>query len=105
VRELNIDPEEHGLKILPEYFKLVIEGRKNFEIRKDDRGYEVGDTLHLREWKKPTGKSREGTYTGRSIKKKIIYIFEGGKPGYGLKEQWVILGLEMNLDNSKRLEK
>lgn len=101
----NIDPAVHELKILPEYFKQVVEGRKNFEIRKDDRGYEVGDTLHLREWEKPTKESKEGTYTGRSIKKKIIYIFEGGKPGYGLKEQWVILGLEMDFESSKRLEK
>jgi len=105
MKVLNIDPEVHELKILPEYFQQVVEGRKNFEIRKDDRGYEVGDTLHLREWEKPTKENKEGTYTGRSIKKKIIYIFEGGKPGYGLKEQWVILGLEMGFESSKRLEK
>lgn len=33
----------HKLKILPEYYNAQIEGKKNFEIRKNDRNYQVGD--------------------------------------------------------------
>ena len=41
---------EHILKIVPPYFDSVASGRKTMELRKDDRGYAVGDTLILREW-------------------------------------------------------
>jgi hypothetical protein len=40
----------HDLKIAPAYFKAVIEGRKTFEIRKDDRGFQAGDTVTLAEY-------------------------------------------------------
>lgn len=40
----------HDLKIAPAYFKAVIEGRKTFEIRKDDRGFQAGDTVTLLEY-------------------------------------------------------
>lgn len=38
---------EHKLKILPEYFEAVKSGSKTFEVRKDDRGFQAGDTLFL----------------------------------------------------------
>ncbi len=40
----------HHLKTLPEYFQAVIDGRKPFEIRKDDRGFNVGDKVVLEEF-------------------------------------------------------
>ena len=49
----------HDLKIWPEHFDAVVSGRKRFEVRVNDRGYEVGDTLHLREWEPD-----EERYTG-----------------------------------------
>lgn len=59
----------HSLKILPEYFEAVLIGDKTFEIRKNDRNYQVGDKLILKEW---NGKN----YTGNVIKKEIIYILD-----------------------------
>ena len=41
----------HNLKLDTEYFDDVKSGKKSFEIRKDDRGYEVGDLLLLRRYK------------------------------------------------------
>lgn len=57
----------HELKILPEFFEAVTSGRKQFEIRKNDRDFKVGDYIILREW---------GTkeYTGNSYKAEITYI-------------------------------
>jgi len=40
----------HKLKLHPNYFDAVANGIKTFEIRKDDRDYKVGDTLHLYEF-------------------------------------------------------
>lgn len=40
----------HELKILPKYFEDVMTGKKNFEIRKNDRDFKVGDYLLLKEY-------------------------------------------------------
>ena len=76
----------HELKILPIYFEEVLTRQKRFELRKDDRGYEPGDRLYLREWE-------NGTYTGRELHTKIRYILRNAKE-YGLQEGFCILGLD-----------
>lgn len=76
----------HALKIQPKYFTEVLHGKKKFELRKDDRGYQVGDLVTLQEYS-------NGEYTGREIKNiPIIYILRNC-PEYGLKEGYCILGL------------
>lgn len=62
----------HKLKIWPEYFEAVRSGLKTFEIRKNDRGFGIGDTLLLREYNPNTEE-----FTGRSIGRIITYIIEG----------------------------
>lgn len=70
----------HYLKILPEYFDAVDDGIKTFEIRKNDRGYRIGDVIELREYIKT---SSSGYFTGRAVKKRICYITDyEQKPGY-----------------------
>lgn len=76
----------HELKILPKWYADVESGKKNFEIRVNDRDYKVGDTLVLQEYDK-------GNYTGREITRKIQYIYQGNG-AYGLSEEYCILGLE-----------
>jgi len=94
---------EHKLKILPQYFKAVQSGEKTFEIRKNDRGYEVGDTLLLQEWKEEIllktamNTMSKGHYTGQEITKEISYIYEG--EDYGLKKSWCVLGLKEPIEN------
>ena len=39
----------HELKTYPKYFQETIEGNKPFEIRKNDRNFQVGDVLILKE--------------------------------------------------------
>lgn len=72
----------HELKILPEYFKAQAEGKKNFEIRKNDRGYKIGDWIYLREYDPKNEK-----YTGKLILVKITYITD-----YKQREGYVVLG-------------
>ncbi|MGR5128040.1 DUF3850 domain-containing protein [Photobacterium swingsii] len=37
----------HTLKIEPVYLNAIIDGKKTFEIRKNDRGFRVGDRVRL----------------------------------------------------------
>lgn len=76
----------HDLKICPKYFDDVKRNKKRFEIRKDDRNYQVGDLITLREWD-------NGQYTGREIKNIPIRYILRDVPEYGLKEGYCILGI------------
>ena len=40
----------HELKLDIRYFDDVASGKKNFEIRKNDRDFQVGDILKLKAW-------------------------------------------------------
>lgn len=85
----------HELKILPQYFKEVVNGNKTFEIRENDRGFEVGDKLILKEYvlfDDGVIKGEYGLYTGNETKKEVSYIYEGEE--YGLKKGWCVLGLK-----------
>ncbi len=73
----------HNLKTLSNYFEDIKKGIKNFEVRKNDRGFEVGDTLILEEIK-------DGKYTGRWIPKRVTYKLDDKE---FVKEGFVILGM------------
>ena len=61
--------ERHELKIYPHYFQEIVNGNKTFEIRKNDRGFQVGDIVILKEWDNIE-------YSGREIHAKILYILD-----------------------------
>jgi hypothetical protein len=75
--------KSHELKTWPMPFSAIWEGKKRFEIRLNDRGFEVGDTLILTEWNEKTGK-----YTGRLIVAVVTFLLgydeelPGVRPGY-----------------------
>ena len=77
----------HELKILPKWFEDVQSNKKNFEIRKNDRDFKVGDTLMLKEWYK-------GKFTERYVLREIEYIYQGDGT-YGLSEEYCVLGLKI----------
>lgn len=82
----------HELKTDPEVFEETNAGRKVFEIRYDDRNYQVGDELILKETRYPGEEMKQGKpleYTGRVCAVRVSYILRG--PCYGLKEGWVIM--------------
>jgi ASC-1-like (ASCH) protein len=78
---------EHNLKTRPEFFNELWLGRKTFEVRKDDRDFQVGDTLVLREWN-PQSES----YTGRDVVSEVTYILQGGQ--FGVEEGYCVLALK-----------
>lgn len=75
----------HELKILPKWFEDVCAQKKTFEIRKNDRDYNVGDTLILKEWYR-------GKYTGREVKRTVSYIYYGDGC-YGLSDEYVVMAI------------
>jgi ASC-1-like (ASCH) protein len=40
----------HKLKCWPKYYEAVIFGKKTFEVRLNDRGFSVDDSVILNEW-------------------------------------------------------
>ena len=78
------DERRHRLKLAKMFFDAVNTGKKSFELRKNDRNYQIGDILELHEMS-------DGEETGRVTEKQVIYILEGFK---GLEEGYCILGLE-----------
>ncbi len=47
---LNPDKRKHYLKTWPEFFQAIKKKKKKFEIRLNDRDYQVGDILVLQEF-------------------------------------------------------
>ena len=58
----------HKLKTWPTFFYDVVMGSKTFEIRKNDRGFNVGDELILQEYEPDTK-----TYTGEEFSVMVDY--------------------------------
>ena len=92
----------HELKTWPVYYEEIAAGRKNVELRLNDRDYRPGDILALREWEPPP-KPGSGLsplwgdrYTGRLTLAKVKHVLEGVGPMEGiLPEGWVALSLEI----------
>jgi len=85
----------HQLKTDPDVFQAVISGVKKYEIRFDDRGFQVGDTLDLLETVSTGAEMKAGApleYTSGQHFCKITHILRG--PIYGLAAGWVILSIE-----------
>lgn len=71
----------HILKTWPRFFPPILAGSKTFEVRKDDRGFAVGDDLILVEWDPETCH-----YGERAVRCAVNYILRdtrfGVQPGF-----------------------
>lgn len=83
---------EHELKCWPVYFQRVWTGDKTFEVRLDDRGFQRGDRVVLREWDPkppctcPLADNRGQhlgscqKYSGRTITARIGHVMASTSP-------------------------
>lgn len=78
----------HDLRCDLAVFELVKSGRKNFEIRKNDRGYEVGDILILHQTRGPDAPE---VYTGHTLTRRVSCLIAGER--YGLQPGYIAMGL------------
>jgi len=77
----------HKLKVHPQFWMPLVEGKKLFELRRNDRNFKVADYVDLRRY----DPSSIG-FTGEGLSRQITYVLHpedcpGLEPGY------VILGL------------
>lgn len=79
-------PMTHDLKIQSKYFDAIASGEKRFEVRKNDRLYQVGDTLRLHEILKH-GEKREP----RTFNVEVTYILYGGL--FGIDPDYCIMSI------------
>ena len=70
----------HELKTVQPFFNQVAEGKKKFELRKNDRDFGYGDILILREWNNVSQH-----YMGNEVVVRVIGVldqFVGLQQGY-----------------------
>jgi hypothetical protein len=83
---VNIMPQVHNLKTWTPFFKDVKCGVKQFEVRKNDRDFQIGDTLILEEFNPDTEK-----YTGAWAPMLVTYMLKDER---FVKDGFVILGIK-----------
>ena len=77
----------HSLKTWPEPFNAVWDGQKRYEIRRNDRDFNFGELLELREWDPEDG------YSGRYVLARITYLTEGGE--WGLPDDLCVMSIRI----------
>lgn len=78
---------EHKLKIDMPYYNAVAEGRKTFEIRLNDRGYNAGDTIILQAW--------HSSHNCYNSEKEDLYGTITYVTNYAQKDNWVVFGFKL----------
>lgn len=65
----------HALKSWPKFFAPIAAGMRTHELRRNDRNFQVGDLLELREFE-PTANE----YTGRTCRVAITSLTSADEP-------------------------
>ena len=107
--------QQHHLKTWPAEFSAVISGQKKFELRRNDRDFQVGDVLVLKEFV-PCGtcngrgrvwdngdctdcpcmatEHQKGYFTGRTATARIDYVY-AHNPHFDLGDH-VIMSIDLS---------
>jgi len=84
----------HELKTLPEFYQPLVERKKNFEIRYDDRNFQVGDYLLLKEYSYEYKDGIKIEYTGRENTVEVTYILRAEGSFFSFLDDYVIMGIK-----------
>ena len=76
----------HELKTHRQYFNEIWDRKKLFEVRFDDRNYQIGDTVRLLDYDPDTN-----TFSDKTIRADISYKLEGGH--FGVEKGYCVLSL------------
>lgn len=83
---------DHELKALPAYFHPLADGEKRFEVRRDDRGFQKGDVIRVREFV-PGARSPREQYTGNETFVRVDWILTGGQ--LGIEPGFVVMSVSL----------
>lgn len=87
-----IETKVHYLKTHQTSFIDMFTKTKTFELRPDDRNFEVGDYLYLKETRKIVDDG--GLYTGNYLIARIRYMMSGSvAEEYGMRKGYCVLGI------------
>jgi hypothetical protein len=95
----------HMLKVEPPYFAALADGSKPFEVRRNDRAYQRGDLLVLREWHSALAGvdgchecrrvAKRDHYTGSEVQRRVTFVYAGDpRWPHALGLGVVVLGLQ-----------
>jgi len=81
-------PSAHELKTWPQQFLEIMNRVKEFEVRRNDRDFQEGDILFLREWDPETEQ-----YTGRNVTCHVTHFLAGDQ--FGIKHGFCVMGIKL----------
>jgi Domain of unknown function (DUF3850) len=85
--------KEHELKCWPDHFRDICRSIKTFEVRRNDRGFEVGDVLILKCWDPQRSDYIRDPVIGDvlQVRRRITYILPGGQ--FGIEPDHVLMAI------------
>ena len=81
----------HRIRLLETFADAVLDGRKNFEVRENDRGYQRGDLVEF------LVVNKLGNRVNHPLNSKlfeITYVLSG----WGIKDGYVVFGISRTSD-------
>jgi len=91
----------HELKLCKRFYETVASGAKTYEVRKNDRGFKVGDTLRLI----PVTDDEKRTYVTslQPLLAEVSYML--AEPGWGIENGYCVMALKnVRVDYSTKLK-
>jgi len=86
----------HELKLKEDFADAIADGRKTFEVRENDRGFQAGDTVEFVVVDR-LGLEIGHPLTGREMR--ITYVLSG----WGIKEGYVVFGISFERNKRKKV--
>ncbi len=80
----------HELKTWPQQFAAVNAGIKRWELRRNDRDFETGDLLYLREYN-----NESDEYTGHHVLAEVLSVMHDFDVPEGLPSGFVIMDIDL----------
>jgi hypothetical protein len=81
----------HKLKCWIPYYDAILSGDKKFDVRRNDRDFEVGDYVLLEKFDPQKGAYVTGSFgQPLAVEKRVQYILPGGQ--FGIEPGFVVLG-------------
>lgn len=101
----------HELKILHEYLIDITLGKKTFELRKNDRDYQVGDLIRFIDIREDDSAAKNSIYKNQiepnideNTLYRITYVLKGVEQ-YGIDKDYCILAIKkLNIKEVSEIE-